>query len=429
MKGIILSILLLLSIGGVRGQGISCSDTARVAVYFRQGHSSFDSSFRRNGSRFEAFVGRVRSFENDRAVSIRRVRIVAGASPEGNTDVQKVLSSKRAERLTGLFERYGLFSDIPTDVSAVGIDWEGLTRLVERSAMPYREAVLDILYHTPEWIKRDGVVVDGRKRQLQMLQGGRAWHYMEEHFFPELRCARVELFYSDDSDISTERSDTPTRSSVDTLVLYHRDTLVVVHRDTVLLQTPRPVYGFCMAFKTNLLYDLALVPNLGAEFYLGRGWSLGVSGMYAWWDDDAHHRYWRIYGGECNIRKYFGRQTLNKPLTGHHLGIYGQALTYDFETGAKGYMGGVPGGTLLDRAHWGVGIDYGYSVALGRRLNLDFSIGLGYLGGEYMEYTPVDTHYVWQATRQRHWFGPTKAEISLVWLLGSGVLNNKKGAK
>lgn len=65
--------------------------------------------------------------------------------------------------------------------------------------------------------------------------------------------------------------------------------------------------------------------------------------------------------------------------------------------------------------------------AVARRLNLDFVIGLGYWGGTYYEYLPMDNHYVWQATRQRHWFGPTKAEISLVWLLGRGNYNQKKG--
>ena len=53
-------------------------------------------------------------------------------------------------------------------------------------------------------------------------------------------------------------------------------------------------------------------------------------------------------------------------------------------------------------------------------------IGLGYLGGEYQEYLPKDGHYVWQATKQRRWFGPTKAEVSLVWLLGR---NNNNRAK
>lgn len=37
--------------------------------------------------------------------------------------------------------------------------------------------------------------------------------------------------------------------------------------------------------------------------------------------------------------------------------------------------------------------------------------------------------YIWQSTKQRHWFGPTKAEVSLIWLIGRGNYNEKKGGK
>ena len=60
-------------------------------------------------------------------------------------------------------------------------------------------------------------------------------------------------------------------------------------------------------------------------------------------------------------------------------------------------------------------------------MNLDFTLGVGYLGGQFMEYQPIDNHYVWQATKKRHWFGPTKAVVSLVWLIGYGNINKKKG--
>ena len=39
-------------------------------------------------------------------------------------------------------------------------------------------------------------------------------------------------------------------------------------------------------------------------------------------------------------------------------------------------------------------------------------------GGLYKEYEPIDTHYVWQSTKRRRWFGPTWAEVSFVYLLG-----------
>ena len=85
--------------------------------------------------------------------------------------------------------------------------------------------------------------------------------------------------------------------------------------------------------------------------------------------------------------------------------------TYDFRLGGKGY--------LSDRWSWGAGIEYGYSLPIGRRLNLDFGLGIGYLGGEQETYRPMDGHYVWQQTESLRWFGPTKAEVSLVWLIGN----------
>ncbi len=57
--------------------------------------------------------------------------------------------------------------------------------------MPYRDEVLAILSNSPEWIVRGGVVVDGRKRRLQMLQGGRVWRDMSEHIFPYLCYGQV----------------------------------------------------------------------------------------------------------------------------------------------------------------------------------------------------------------------------------------------
>ena len=171
--------------------------------------------------------------------------------------------------------------------------------------------------------------------------------------------------------------------------------------------------------------DALLVPNIGVEFSLGNRWSIAADWMYGWWSRNKSHRYWRIYGGGISLRKYFGAIAAEKPLQGHHIGINAQMLTYDFEFGGTGYMGGEPGGTLWDRMNYTIGAEYGYSLPIARRLNIDFSIAAGYMGGRYYEYIPLDGHYVWQATKNRHWVGPTKVEVSLVWLLGHGNYNTK----
>ena len=184
-----------------------------------------------------------------------------------------------------------------------------------------------------------------------------------------------------------------------------------------------------LALKTNLLYDVALIPNAGVEVPLGKQWTAGLDGFYTWFSSDNKHRYWQGYGGYFTVRKYFGknkRQSAgndNSQLSivnsqfpvGHHLGAYVLGLTYDVEWGGKGYQ--------ADHFGFGGGVEYGYALPVGRRLLLDFSLGIGFQDGEYKEYEPQDGHYVWQSTRKRHWFGPTKAEVTLKWVLGG----SKKG--
>ena len=163
------------------------------------------------------------------------------------------------------------------------------------------------------------------------------------------------------------------------------------------------------ALKTNLLYDLALVPNVAVEYAATDKFSVSVDWMYAWWSRDDKHDYWRVYGGDVELRYWLGDKQ-GRRFAGHHVGAYGGMLTYDVEWGGTGYMG--------EKWSYLLGLSYGYALPLSRRLRLDFEIGLGYMGGEYYEYEPEGDKYFWQQTKKRKWFGPTRAEISLIWLLG-----------
>ena len=187
-----------------------------------------------------------------------------------------------------------------------------------------------------------------------------------------------------------------------------------------------PATHFNMLFKTNALYDLALTPNVGLEIGLGKGWSIGGNVMYGWWSDRSRF-YWRAFASDIDLRKYFGGRAKDggNGLSGHHIGIYAGIMTYDFEFGGRG--------CICDyREEWGryAGLDYGYSLPVAKNLNLDFTLGFGYAGGKYKEYLPVpngvteELHYVWQSTDKLHYFGPTRLEISLVWVLD--IIRKKK---
>ncbi len=183
-------------------------------------------------------------------------------------------------------------------------------------------------------------------------------------------------------------------------------------------ETSSPLH---LSLRTNALYDLALVPDFGIEIQIGSRYSIGANGAYAWWSKSEEMKFWRIAGGELYFRRYFGNSD-SRTLSGHHAGIYGQMFTYEIATGKR------HSGQQSDLS-FGAGIEYGYTLSLTRHLNLDFTLGIGYIGGEYKRYISQDTHRVWQSTSRRNWTGPSKAEVSIVWLLGEGNTNARKGGE
>ena len=615
-----------------------------VVIYFRQGSSVIDRAYMENGENLERLAEILEPYLRSDLNTTGRVRINASASPEGSSNINKRLVNARAKAISDwLGRRFG--TSFGYEIGFLGFDWDMLLRLVEESEeMPLKSEVIEIIKNTPEFVTRNGVVINERERQIERLQGGQVYRWLLKNIYPSLRYAAVESYvmyaveltitsdnpvtigaeggsgvvtfdknvadnyapraYAQDgwvkdvvatadqisysvepnslaqarssiisveaygtthtvridqeaaapaiksespvavgaeggcvavaystnvpnstavpevttdaewiSSISTDEfgvisfvadenmavepraaklmvnylgseqeiiveqaaaepqiiitSDTPvemeakggaasvtydinlpdaTLSSVSStvdwitsiettdddvsfmvqpniydkprsasLLLSSGEIFSEVIVNQALGQCRLPIY---MSLQTNMLYDLLITPNIGVEFYLGRKFSVDANWHYAWWKNDNTHFYWRTYGGDLSLRWWFGHNARLKPLTGHHIGLYGQMITYDFEFGKDGILG--------DRWSWAAGLEYGYSLPIAHRLNLDFTLGLGYLWGEFYEYKPIDGHYVWQATKRRRYMGPTKCEISLVWLLGCDNYNRGK---
>ena len=406
----------------------SIQDSLRTTIYFRPGYSLLELSYRDNAANMKALTQGIQTIKGNPCVQLQHIRILSAASPEGNSALNKRVAKRRGERLRDYLKETLVLPDSIFTVSSAGEDWQGLAALIAKEKTPWRNKALQIIRHTPEWVTRNGKVVDGRKRQLQNLDGGKAWKYMLDNHFYTLRTGAVVV-----CEVKTLAAES-TPSAAEARLEQARPESASQQPASQSPSSPpfpaipsqvhpepqSPSVASYFALKSNLLYDALLVPNLSLEASIGSGWTLGAGGMFAWWSKDAKHRYWRIYGGGLEIRKYFGTLSKSKPLQGHHLGIYGDFLTYDFEFGAKGYQ---------SKATYAAGIKYGYSHPIANRLNLDFALGIGYLHSNYKTYVPRDGCYVYQETKKRKWLGPTQAEISLVWLLGKGNTNKKKGGK
>ena len=174
-----------------------------------------------------------------------------------------------------------------------------------------------------------------------------------------------------------------------------------------------------LQLRTNLLYDLGLCPNIGLEVQGQNGFALQLDYIGAWWYNDVKNRYWNNYGFQMEGRYYFSSGKDNFPLRGHHIGVYGQLLTYDFEFSGTGYASPKFGDT------YGIGASYGYSFRLGDDFHLDCTVGLGYFQTIYGKYVPRNGSYYYIEHRKKTWLGPTKAEVALVWNVFKGNKNAK----
>lgn len=179
-------------------------------------------------------------------------------------------------------------------------------------------------------------------------------------------------------------------------------------------RTPEAGQDIFYAIKTNLLHDVAITPDIGAEIWFDGGRvSVAAETVWAWWSNDARHQYWRVRGGWLEVRRWLGKDGV--VARGHHVGIYGMMIDFDFEFGGRGVRS--PGGM------WGAGFSYGYSLPVSPRLHLDFNLRVGYDRGDVMKYKPMCGTYVCTGRDDRFYFGPTAVEVTLVWFPGRGKKN------
>ena len=402
----------------------------RYSIFFRVGTTEVDLSYLENAHVVETMVNDINATLQADNFTPDSLLIYASASPEGPYQLNLSLARRRASATRDYILRVlPELQGTQIKVESRPDDWSGLIQTLRSDpTLPHCNEILEIL--------TDPGITD---KEAALRQRPALYSYIRDNFLHKMRTATVTIrvvgkadeFVAETAPVSVEPA---FEEKQDVASIVDSDNEDVTNSGTEIVNAPAEAIEtssesssdqekkpFYMGIKNNMLYDVAGVPNVGAEFYLGSNFSLAGNWMYAWWKNDPKAWYWRTYGGDLAVRYWFGKKSKEKPLQGHHVGLYGQIITYDIELGNKGI--------LADRWSWSAGLEYGYSVPVARRLNIDFTLGAGYHTGQFYEYLPIDGHYVWQATKNRVFMGPTKFEISLVWLLGRGNENEGKGGK
>jgi len=396
-------------------------------LYYRWDEVKIDRAYLDNERNIEEIIGSLR-----KSMKIDSITIYAYASPEGVYEHNAMLARKRASAA-----RDFIISNVPEGkdfskekiiTKPVAENWGGLREAARRNYRRWdRKRVLSIL--------DDATISDAtREWRLRQLDGGISWKWMRIHLMPELRVATWICVWESPGSEETEEpgEDEPAPEQRHAAALTqvkgpedrpHTAPGSLAFTPELHSRTRRRTIA---AVKTNLLYDAVTALNFAVEIPFGKRFSVQYEHLCPWWNGgDSGNKYCLqllSMGGEARwwflprTREWYDPQVLSgglrqrDALMGHYLGLYGDGGKFDIQIGRK--FG------CYQTHFWGAGLSYGYSMPVGKWANMEFSLSVGYMCIDYQRYTPAPDWSVLiedaEGRGRMHWFGPTKAKVSLV---------------
>ncbi len=404
-----------------------------IEIYFDLNSCVVDSAYHRNSESLSNLVNLITQLQQDSLTTISKIEISSYASPDGGKQYNETITEQRTNAITDYLREATSVPDSIIIINNIGVDWEGLNQLVEVSTtMEYKDEVLHILNTVPEetWNRvnpsdRWLTLTDSLNRQLMDLKSGRPYRYMIKELFPQLRRSSIATIYickEVEEEIETiepqntiQLSQEQESEDIASIPTYTEQIEAVeptaVEQDS---RERKPLF----AIKTNLLYDIALTPNLKIEVPIGERWSVGAQAMCGWWSKSDNSFAWQIQAADLEARYWFGDRTDKRVMSGWFAGAFTSAGLYDVQLKSTN---GIQGEIFVL-----AGLSGGYSLPLGDSFYMEFAAGVGYIINDYQKYIVADGKYLIADENKMRFQSifPAKVEVSLGWLLF-----NKKGGR
>lgn len=165
-----------------------------------------------------------------------------------------------------------------------------------------------------------------------------------------------------------------------------------------------------LAAKTNFLIDATTSLALGFELRISRKKTIDLSGGFRFHDTGKKMRFRHSFI-QPEIRLW-----TSEAFNGHFFGLHGHYAIYN--------VGGLPTSIFSEAMNqyrfegWlaGGGISYGYQWIIGNRWSLEATAGIGWTHLNYGKY-PCHKCGHKISDESRNYFGPTKAGISLLYII------------
>ena len=385
-------------------------DTLAIStIHFRHDRAAIDSTYLDNQSALNAIRTAFGQIAAEDKESIASIIIEGSSSPIGHEVYNQRLSLRRAKKAETFLRTIPGFAEVEMQVVGKGEDWQTFAaNIQENYSRKNRQDLLNII--------NSGLSNKEKKQKIQALDSdGTTWRHLTVNYMTSSRHA-VTIVVVKKSRITEPLP--KLQAPKDTLQAPQTGLRIPHKPDTAPTQQPtqQPAHQPAQQQGPTPLYSLRtnlLVPalNVGAELPLGNSWSVAADYYFPWfWPSQKNKNCFEFLGGSIEARYWFGRD--RKPqdrLKGHSIGAYFAGGYYDFERNYRGMQG----------EFLSPGLDYTYSMAIGRQknLHLQFTLAVGYIRswgrtynvyGDYGELYPDEGTVIWD------YVGPTKAAVTLV---------------
>lgn len=352
--------------------------------------------------------------DKDILAGLDYIVITSGSSPDGNTAANERLAAARSLAMKSyLMWQYPYLDRDIIYTFSIGEDWSGLRNMVDEDpGTPYRGQVIGVL---------DAQIgSDAKRAALRNIGGGAAYRYIAYNMLPKLRGAAAATLHFKEKEVREIVVET---HIVDTVVV---EKIVEIEKELIVPQEPEFEPHPLFALKTNMLFDLASAINVELEIPIGNRWSVAGEWVFPWWLYEKKQYALQVGNGNLEVKYWFGDRQQRKRLTGWFAGLYGGGGYYDLERETRGWQG----------EFWHAGIGGGYAHTIGGNGNwrMEYTIGIGCMGTDYREYVPEmgadnEWHLMRRDNGHRNWIGPTRAKVSLVWMINHGQRRKEGGVR
>ena len=366
-----------------------------IEVHFRWDDPRLDLHYMDNDKAFDRFAEVIDSIGLH---MIDSVVIVSQSSPEGTWRHNQRLSERRAATMRrALNQRHPELSD-RLHVHPDGESWERLREYVVSDTKMKQSTIEKVL----NVIDAD-ISIDTKKWRMEQLP---VYRYLYQTYYPRIRNSVFCIVYYD---IPLQMAPLPAAVDAPALV----DSIASISMVYTSEKPREPVLNV----RTNLLYDMGTVLNVGVEYYFRNPhWSLVGHYTFPWWSNDKYYYYLQILDWNIEARYYMQH---NKYHAGWYVAPYVHWNLYDISLDAeRGWQGEGRG--------CGLTLGHAFRVGDNQRWKVECFFRLGYFHSLYDPYHASDPfngkyYYDWPWAPENfvprnyrlQWIGPTGAGVTV----------------